>query len=210
MMKTESGYLDRKIEADEILSFDSNILMCAMLDLKGNITSSAESPKWKFRMLPANNLGERALVSHLMFEGLPQELGKMRFKIAFTDTYKIASMRLGKCVAVFVLSQEINAEPICLDILRNYGLSGAVLENETLEVSGKRVLECQNCGRNVDSDSDPAAESYLIDVQERVEGDLQVIKHNIPITICSKCKRKFGKPRYLFRGKVEFEEWNVQ
>ena len=204
-MDVASEFVDRKIRADDILSFDSSIMMCTILDMKGKVSSYAETAKWKSLMLPPGDLSGRALLSHLIFEGLRHELGKMRFKIAFTDTYNVVSMRLGKHIAVFILPCEINAMPVCLDILRSYAVSGTVPEQDAPEVSGKKSLECQNCGRLVGSDYDPAAEGYLIDVQERVDGALKVVQRNIPITICSHCKRKFGKPRYLFRGQVRFE-----
>ena len=201
---------EKRIGALEILAVDSNIMMCTILDLKGRTLSSAESEKWRFSRIPKIEVGERALLSHLVLEGFPREMGKLRFKITFTDVLKLVTMRIGTRIAVFALPKTIDAEPICEDVLRRFGMGTTLSDEFKPEASHELRSECQNCGRRVDEDSDPKASAYLIDVQEDINGELRTIQKNIPIIICTKCKKQFGKPTYLFRGKVKFEDWNAQ
>ena len=197
-MQDEEGAVD--FTASDFLELDRNILRCAVFDGRGQILSSSESKFGLESSLSRMSEGD-AVAGNFILEDLPREFGKVKFKILVTDTYRIVLMRISDRLVMFALPSTVHAEPICQEAQRRY-------ESQVNDMSGYGVVtepRCESCGKLVTIDSDPSADAYFVDIEEVIGGIRRTIHSNIPIRICSDCKRKFGRPKYIFHGKVEFE-----
>jgi hypothetical protein len=111
----------QRLQAADVLSVDSNILRCAILDDAGRVISYAESEKGREENLPKDSsLMINVLVRQSLLDSLPKQLGKVKFNVVVTDKYRLIGQVLGNNTIMFALPLNTIPDDICDKIIRKF------------------------------------------------------------------------------------------
>lgn len=110
------------MQASDILSLSPDILRCAVLDDAGRILSKAESESGRNANLPSHILVTvKALTIQGLADGLPKELGKVKYTMVVSDRYRLLTMVLKGRTVMFALPLCADPAPICEAALKRFG-----------------------------------------------------------------------------------------